>query len=315
MFATRIARAVTGRKILVRFVGSYHGTHDAVLLLPSKLGLTRGASEDSLMLPNGDPGSLEQIRKLGDQVAAVLVEPVQSRRPDYQPVQFIRDLRQVTKEIGAVLIFDEIVTGVRSHIGGVRGYFDLEADIITYGKCFAGGLPIGIVAGSRKYLSAVDGGLWQFGDASTPDNNITLIDGTYCKHPLTLAAMRALLLKLKREGPSLYQEISARTQYFIDTLNAFFAAEDVPLQMKHFTSFFLFAPDHDKLAKKAGASDPNNPIEQELFYYLLMQKGVYTWEKRICAFSTAHTDEDIETVIRAVKETVWELRDGGFTLF
>ena len=107
------------------------------------------------------------------QVAAVLVEPVQSRRPGFQPKEFLEELRKITQENGTVMIMDEMITGFRIHQGGVQAYFNIKADIVTYGKIVGGGMPIGIVAGSSKYLDAVDGGVWQYGDQSYPGKDIT----------------------------------------------------------------------------------------------------------------------------------------------
>src|SRR3546814_7830505 len=112
--------------------------------------------------------SLQVIRERAHEIAAVLVEPVQSRRPDFRPIEFLKELREITREAGALLVFDEVVTGFRAHPAGAQGLFGIQADLGTYGKVVGGGYPIGVIAGKREYMDALDGGHWQFGDDSVP---------------------------------------------------------------------------------------------------------------------------------------------------
>src|SRR5205085_6274101 len=97
-------------------------------------------------------------------LAAVIVEPVQSRHPSLQPVDFLREVRKITEESGTALIFDEVVTGFRAHPGGCQALFGIRADLATYGKVLAGGMPIGVLAGKSQFMDALDGGSWQFAD-------------------------------------------------------------------------------------------------------------------------------------------------------
>ena len=145
------------------------------------------------MLDYGTPESLEIIRARADELAAVLVEPVQSRRPDFQPREFLHELREITREAGALLIFDEVVTGFRAHPGGAQALFGVQADLATYGKVVGGGFPIGVIAGKRDYMDALDGGHWQYGDDSVPTVGVTYFAGTFVRHPLALAAAKAVL--------------------------------------------------------------------------------------------------------------------------
>lgn len=134
--------------------------------------------EDVLVLDYGNSQSLEIIKAYRDELAAVLVEPIQSRCPDLQPKEFLQQLRQLTAESGIALIFDEMVTGFRLHLGGAQAWFGVEADIATYGKVVGGGMPIGIVAGKAAYLNKIDGGMWNYGDASSPQ-----IEKTFLQEP------------------------------------------------------------------------------------------------------------------------------------
>jgi iturin family lipopeptide synthetase A len=314
MFALRIARTVTKKQKIVIFSGSYHGNSDGVLVtqgengtLPVAPGIPEGMVENVLILNYGTPETLKTIEAHAHELAAVLVEPVQSRRPGFQPKEFLQKLRELTTRAGVVLIFDEMITGFRIHPGGAQAWFGIKADLVTYGKIVGGGMPIGVVAGKAKYMSAIDGGLWNFGDESFPNQTVTFFAGTFCKHPLSMVAARAVLMHLKEQGTALQAQVNARTARFVSTLNDFFKKENVAIRVTHFGSLFRF----ESFGKYHQLLEP---IEMILLFYLLMEKGVYAWERYICFLSTAHTDEDLEYIIQAVKESIKELRAGGFTL-
>lgn len=312
MTAVRIARTVTQRRKVVIFKGAFHGNSDIVLgvsmggkTIPSSPGIMPGVVEDLIVLEYGVTETLDKIREIGDDLAAVLVESVQSRNPELQPKEFLHKLRILTQEMDAALIFDEIITGFRICQGGSQAHFGVRADIVTYGKIIGGGFPIGVIAGNAKYLDAVDGGWWQFGDNSYPAKEVTSFAGTFCKHPISLAACKAVLLKMKEEGESLQKRINTLTSDTVNILNKYFEENDVPLRIKHFASQFRFDG-------YGGLDLRKLPIEIELFFYLLIHRGIYVWEKRICYFSAAHTKEDAQKFIQAIKGSVLELRAGGF---
>src|SRR6185437_12649312 len=102
--------------------------------------------------------------------------------------EFLHSLRDLTRQLGVILIFDEVVTGFRCHPRGAQGWFGVDADIATYGKTLGGGMPIGVVAGKASHLDCVDGGQWQYGDDSFPEKEQTVVAGTFSKHPLAMAA-------------------------------------------------------------------------------------------------------------------------------
>src|SRR5262249_24875370 len=156
------------------------------------------------------PESLARLHSEINDFAAVLVEPVQSRRPDIQPAAFLQELRALTAKAGVALIFDEVVTGFRVHTGGAQAWFGIQADLATYGKVVGGGMPIGVVAGQGAYMNALDGGMWRYGDDSAPEAEQTFFSGTFCKHPLTMAAAHATLLHLKAQGPGLQERLNQR---------------------------------------------------------------------------------------------------------
>ena len=211
--ALRIARTVTGRSRIVYFRESYHGIADEVLgrptpngAMPVAPGIPPEAVANALILEYGDPRSLEIIAAHANEIAAVLVEPVQSRRPGFQPREFLHELRALTARQGIALIFDEVITGFRCALGGAQEYFGVKADIATYGKVIGGGLPIGAIAGRAGFMDAFDGGHWSFGDGSFPEAAVTFFAGTFVRHPLALAAARAVLTHLKQNGNALQQD-------------------------------------------------------------------------------------------------------------
>jgi len=310
MTAIRLARSATGRKKIVIFSGSYHGHFDGTLVkaktvdgnysvVPIAPGVLPNVADNILVLDYGNPQSLDVIKTHEQELAAVLVVPVQTGRLDLQPKTFLQQLRQLTKESGIALIFDEMVTGFRIHPGGAQAWFDIKADMVTYGKIVGGGMPIGIIAGKAAYMDGIDGGIWNYGDASYPQAKTTFFAGTFCKHPLAMAAARAVLKYLKTQGPALQESLNQRTSEFVQTLNSFFEQEEFSIRIANFGS--CFGP----------ASSGFLPLETiSLFIYNLINRGVHVGGNLY--LSTAHTDEDIDYIIQAVKGSLLEMREGGF---
>ena len=308
--AVRLARTVTERDLIVMFAGAYHGINDEMLARgtavkgelrssPIAPGIPQSAVDNVLVLEYGNPASLEIIRSRGPEIAAVLVEPIQSRRPDLQPVKFLHDLRQVTRDSGTALVFDEVVTGFRVHQGGAQAVFGVKPDLATYGKVLGGGLPIGLLAGDAEYLDALDGGAWQYGDDSMPSVGMTFFAGTFVRHPLALAAAHAVLTHLKTEGGELQRRLNLRTTAFVETLNARAAELRAPIAVTHFSSWFCFNFPHDI---------PMSP----LFFPYMRSKGIHIWEGRPGFLTTAHSEQDVERIIEAFVETLREMQQAGF---
>ena len=308
--AIRMSRTVSGRDKIVMFAGAYHGIMDEVLVrpmlegdqlhtIPIAPGIPESVGENILVLDYDNPESLEIIRDHASEIAAVLVETVQSRRPEMQPAQFLHDLRRITQEGGIALILDEVVNGFRIHPRGAAGWFGIEADIAAYGKIIGGGMPIGIVAGKRRYLDALDGGAWQYGDDSGPEVGVTFFAGTFVRHPLALAAAKAVLLHLRSEGPALQEWMNARTARFVARLNEHCEAVGVPIRLTHFSSYFFvnFAPQLK---------------HTELLFLHLRLRGIHALAGRSSFFCTQHTDGDLENIFRAWKESIAALQAGGF---
>ncbi len=307
MGAIRIARTVTARDLVVCFTGSYHGIFDEVLVrgtkarraVPAAPGILQAAVENVLVLDYGTAESLEIIRARGHEIAAVLVEPVQSRRPDFQPVEFLRDLRRITEENGIVLIFDEVITGFRAHQRGAQGLFDIRADLATYGKVIGGGYPIGVIAGRREYMDALDGGDWGYGDDSIPSVGVTYFAGTFVRHPLALAACKAALTHLRDQGPTLQLLLTARTDAMVAEMNAIATASRAPLTIRSFASLWriTFTEDH--------------PL-QDLLWAMMRHRGVHILDNFPCFLTTAHSGADIAQIVAAFKGALAEMQASGF---
>jgi amino acid adenylation domain-containing protein len=307
MGTVRIARTVTGRDTLVIFTGSYHGIFDEVIVrgtkklrsVPAAPGILRNTAENVLVLDYGTPESLAIIRERASSIAAVLVEPVQSRRPDFQPREFLQELRAITSDAGALLIFDEVVTGFRSHPRGAQAVLGIDVDLASYGKVVGGGFPIGVIAGKRKYMDALDGGGWQFGDDSIPIVGVTYFAGTFVRHPLALAAAHAVLEHLAAAGPSLQEKLNARTTALIDELNAFCTGAGAPIKITHFASVWKvnFAEEH--------------PL-QDLLFAMMRSRGIHVLDNFPCFFTTAHSEQDFVAISKAFKESVLELQEAEF---
>ncbi len=310
MAALRLARLATGRTRVACFTGDYHGMFDEVLVRgswvdgeyraqPVAPGIPSSLVENMLVLDYGTPETLDILRRHAGELAAILVEPVQSRRPDWQPREFLQELRALATRSGAALIFDEVVTGFRCHPGGAQALFGVQADLATYGKVLGGGIPIGVVAGSRKFMDGLDGGDWKYGDDSGPETGMTFFAGTFVRHPLAMAAARAVLLHLREQGPGLQLRMTERTALLARTLNQNFTVAGVPLHMPHFSAV-------------AGLEYAQELPHASLLWYYLREKGLHIWEGRPIYLTSAHTDADFDRVVSAFRDSVGEMQDAHF---
>ena len=303
MLALRLARAVTRRRKIVIFDGSYHGTFDGVLAR-AKHGAEKGAATPlgagtSPNMIHGDvdvldycsPQALEHIASHAQAIAGVLVEPVQSRHLHRDPTTFLRELRALCTDHEIPLILDEMITGFRFAQGGAQEHFNVRADIATYGKIVGGGLPIGVVAGSPRFLDSVDGGYWNFGDESYPCAEQVVFAGTFNKHPLTMAAANAVLSELESSKGRLQQTLNQTTQQLCDELRTIVDRHGVALRIDQQSSMFRF--------------ESREPLD--LLYLHLRQRGIYVWEGRTAFVSLAHSHEHFDALLRAVDSSVEDL--------
>jgi amino acid adenylation domain-containing protein len=304
MAALRVARTVTARDKIVYFTGDYHGTFDEVLLratphgaAPIAPGIMAGSANNAIILEYGAEASLEYIRTHGNEIAAVLVEPIQSRHPEVQPREFLHELRRITEQAGTALIFDEVVTGFRVALGGAQEYYGIRADLATYGKVIGGGYPIGVVAGKAEYLDTLDGGAWQYGDDSAPEVGMTFFAGTFVRHPLALAAAKAVLHHLKEAGPGLQEALSLKVANAAQAVEKSFREAGLDVGVHPCGAWFSF-------------SLPAEARFGSLLYYHMRQKGIHILESYPCFFTTAHSDEDFAHVVDIFRESIQEMRHG-----
>ena len=310
MAALRVARAVTGRNKVVMFNGAYHGQFDEVLVRSAKrpggaprstpiaVGILPSAVENMVVLDYATPESLDWIRQNANDLAAVIVEPVQSRHPDLQPFEFLRTLRQITEEAGVAFVMDEIVTGFRTDPGGMQAVTGIRADLATYGKVIGGGLPIGILAGKAKFMDALDGGAWSYGDELVPEVAVTFFAGTFVRHPLVLASVRAVLLHLKAHGPALQTRIAEHAADLAETLNGIFARHGLKAKTERYSSFLYFSLHAD------------GPLAGLLFYHL-RDRGIYVQDGFPLFLNAAHTAEDIARIAAAFDDSLDEMAQAG----
>lgn len=303
----RIARTITGRSLIVAFTGSYHGIVDEVLVrgtkklksFPAAAGIMPESVQNMLILDYGTDESLRIIRERAHELAAVLVEPVQSRRAEFQPVAFLKEVRAITEAAGTALIFDEVITGFRMHPGGAQALFGIQADLASYGKVVGGGLPIGIIAGKKSFMDALDGGYWEYGDDSIPEVGVTYFAGTFVRHPLALASARASLLHLKEKGPALQKTLTRHAETIAESLNAAFTRLKLPMFVAQFGSLWRLKWTEDV------------PYG-ELLFTLMRQKGIHIWDGFPCFVTEAHTEAELITIRDACIDSANEMIRAGF---
>ena len=307
MGAMRIARTVTGRKTIAIFTNSYHGIFDEVIVRGTKQlrslsaapGILANAVENILVLDWNSEDSLRVLRERGSELAAIMTEPIQNKYPTLQPREFVQSLRQIADKAGCALIFDEVVTGFRVAPGGAQEFYGVRADIATYGKVIGGGLPFAAIAGHSKWLDALDGGHWQYGDDSYPEAGVTYFAGTFVRHPLALAAARATLQHIKAGGREFYRQINDRTQRLIDRLNTAFSMRGAPVKAVHCASLWRLQWD-------------DNQKNISLFYYLVRYHGLHVYEQFGHFVTEGMTDAHTDRIFQVFTNAVDELMGLGF---
>ncbi len=300
MSALRLARGVTGREKIIKFEGGYHGHADSLLAktgsggltfsLPDSLGVPPAIARLTLTVPYND---LEAVRSVmareGADVAAVIVEPVAGNMGVVPPVPgFLEGLRRMTTEYGALLIFDEVITGFRLAWGGAQAKYGVTPDLTCLGKIIGGGLPVGAYGGGRKMMAHVAplGGVYQA--------------GTLSGNPLAVAAGLATLELLRDSGA--YERLERLGQTFEEGLVGAARKEGIPLRVNRvgsmLTAFFTGNEVRDLASAKTADTK-----RYAAFFHAMLSRGIFfapsQFEAAFC--SLAHTEADLESTIEAAR--------------
>jgi glutamate-1-semialdehyde 2,1-aminomutase len=299
MSAIRLARGYTGRDTIVKFEGCYHGHSDSLLVkagsgaltlgVPSSPGVPAALADLTLTLTYNDPDSVRAaFAEYGDRIACVIVEPVAGNMNCIPPAPgFLETLREVCTDSGAVLIFDEVMTGFRFGLQGAQGYYRIEADLTTLGKVIGGGMPVGAFGGKREIMEQIAplGPVYQA--------------GTLSGNPIAMAAGLATLDIISR--PGFYPPLFDRTQRLCDGLRQAARAAGVPFTTNHAgTMFGGFFTGEDNIANYGQVMACDSAAFNRFFHHML-DRGVYLAPASYEAgfMSSAHSDDDIDGTIEA----------------
>jgi len=320
MYALRLARATVGRPMVAKFEGGYHGTHDLLAVsfgrprptpdefgpvedpaaIPESPGLAEGAWKDTIVLPYNHPAAFEKIRRHASRLAAVIIEPVQGAAGTIPAdKEFLSELRRITREIGAFLIFDEVITGFRLAPGGAREFYGVIPDVSAYGKIAGGGLPFGAVGGSAEAMRLMEYDI---------EPGAILMAGTFNGNPLVTAAGTAVLRRLSQE-PHLYARLNALGDRFRAEINRFAQEGDYPAIATGVGSMFWMHTSRGPINSVRDVHQGDRFAGPGL--RLLYRKNGLHISPNHGFLCTAHTDEAITQLIEIHKAAMEELRAEG----
>jgi glutamate-1-semialdehyde 2,1-aminomutase len=301
MSALRLARGFTGRDVVIKFAGNYHGHVDSLLVaagssaatlgVPNSPGVTRGAVQDTLVLDYNDPAGLERaFNERGREVAAVILEPVVGNMGVVVPTsEFLNAARELTARHGALLIFDEVMTGFRVAYGGAQSLFGIQPDLTTLGKIVGGGLPVGAYGGRRDIMDHV-----------LPAGKVFQA-GTLSGNPLATAAGIATLKILRDNSP--YDRLEQLSAHLDTGLSEAARAAGVPHSLARVGSMltFFFNPDAVIDWPTASRSDT---ARYARYFWGLIDRGIYMPCSQYEALfvSTAHSEADINATVSAASD-------------
>lgn len=304
MSAIRLARAYTGRDLIVKFSGCYHGHADHLLVAagsglatfgtPSSAGVPKAFTECTIVLPLDDEAALEELfARRGAQIAAVIIEPVPANHGLLpQRREFLQRLRDITGKHGALLIFDEVISGFRLARGGVAELTGLVPDMATFGKIIGGGMPVGGFGASRKIMER----LAPLGD--------TYQAGTLSGNPVAMASgITTLDIMIRDSGWKRLEEIAAQVER---ALLPVISQASFPIHFVRAGSLFWMSF-HDKAAPRdAAAMSPKALERYRALFHAMLDRGVYLPPSayEACFLSLAHTSADIEQLARALRESL-----------
>lgn len=298
MSAVRLARGYTGRDIIIKFDGCYHGHSDVLLVgagsgvatlnIPGSPGIPADVTKNTISIPYNDIEKFNEVMaEYGDRTACVIVEPVAGNMGCVLPVPgFLEALRSKTSEYGSVLIFDEVMTGFRVHKNSAQGYFNIEPDLSCFGKVIGGGMPVGAFGGKREIMECL-----------APKGNVYQA-GTLSGNPVAMAAGIATLKQLKE--PSFYEKLSSKTKMLVSGIKNAGDETGINICASHIGGMFgIFFTDIEVYNyEDAKTSD------LELFskyYSKMLSRGIYLAPSQFEAgfVSSAHTEADINATINS----------------
>ncbi|MCD6202701.1 MAG: glutamate-1-semialdehyde 2,1-aminomutase [Bacteroidales bacterium] len=298
MSALRLARGFTGREKVIKFAGCYHGHVDSFLIqagsgalthsVPDSMGVTRGTASDTLLAEYNNPESVERLFS-GNQnkIAAVILEPVAGNMGVVPPAPgFLDRLRKLTQENGALLIFDEVITGFRLSGGGAQEYYDVTPDITTLGKIIGGGLPVGAFGGKKEIMDylAPEGGVYQA--------------GTLAGNPVSMAAGYAML-KFLNDHPEIYKELEDKGATLEEGIRENLGKTGIPGVVNRVGSMMtLFFSNAGQIYSYKYALTANTAMYAG-YFKLAVENGIYIAPSQFESMfvSYAHTREDIEETV------------------
>lgn len=299
MSAIRTARGFTGRDKIVKFMGCYHGHSDALLVqagsgvmtagVPDSAGVPAGCTKDTLSAVYNDLSSVETLfEQFPQEIAAVIVEPVAANMGVVPPEKgFLEGLRRLCTKYGALLIFDEVITGFRLGYEGAQGYFGVDADLVTYGKIIGAGMPVGAYGGRKEIMSMVApaGPVYQA--------------GTLSGNPV---AMQAGLTQLRilKEHPEIYIELNAKADRFYTGLDEAASKSPQGYHVNHIASLGCLYFTKDPVVDYASAKTSDTKAFAQWFRYIF-EKGYYIAPSQFEAMflSAAHTEEELGKMAEA----------------
>ena len=307
MSAVRLARGYTGRDKIIKFEGGYHGHADSMLVsagsgaltfgLPDSPGVPKETAKHTLTTKFNDIASLERLFEQNDQqVAAVIVEPIPGNMGVVPPAPgFLDELRSLTKKHGALLIFDEVITGFRVALGGAQELFGVVPDLTILGKIIGGGLPVGAFGGRKEIM-----------DALAPEGPVYQA-GTLSGNPLAVAAGIAAITELSRKG--VYAELADKADYLHAGMSKAFSSSGIPFYTNRagsmWTTFFQKGPVTDYTSAKQ-----SDTKLYSLYFHGLLKRGVYVAPSQFEAgfVSLAHSKRDLDRTVTAAKSALASLK-------
>ena len=300
MSAVRVARGFTGKNKIIKFAGCYHGHSDAMLVsagsgvmtsgVPDSAGVPKGCTEDTMTAVYNDLDSVRALMEQADgQTAAVIVEAVGANMGVVPPKKgFLEGLRKLCDEYGALLIFDEVITGFRLAFGGAAEYFGVKPDLVTYGKIIGAGMPVGAYGGRREIMELVSpvGKVYQA--------------GTLSGNPIAMAA-GLTQLKYLYEHPEVYTELEKKGEKLYGGMEKILAEKGLPYHVNHVASLGSLFFTEQEVVDYTSAKSADIKAFSEYFKGMLAQ-GIHLAPSQFEAMflSVAHTDEVIERTLEAV---------------